>query len=390
MINFLLGAGFAQGFNLPGTDAITDHVRSLTEYTVEADEHQIASTSGVLWKIASSYYDSPNFETLLHVVECMLSIRKSRLGFALLDSRKVAYNAFMDPMPRLFSILTDNGLEYFGSQMMARVADFLDQEIANSSIEKQPVIRDFFDGVSGGSALRVSTLNYDDSIERSVPNIWDGFTNDDPGEIDYQGFSLAHQFELLHLHGSIRFAAAEPTTPPKGPELRRFKNNVEAKPHRSLSTQFNALTQAGELIFTGPMLSGLRKTEKLVIEPYGLYHHRFVNGLLDSPRLVCIGYGGGDIYVNSAITRARKYHKEGFKIVYVTKVEDNAKWSDPRVQQSLLLPASHSISYWNEWEAFVARLLSTGRCLEENGMLLIATGFPVDAQSRERIRTFLQ
>jgi hypothetical protein len=364
---------------------------------VRADEHREAPLSDVLSKIASAYYDTPNFEIFLHLIECMLSAKRSRLGFALPDSQKLAFNAFMDPTPRLAGVVKDPALESFGTDMMARIADFLDDAIGRSSIEKQGVVRNFLLGVAKKQALRISTLNYDDAIERSIQDYWDGFTSDDPGSVDYEGFAITHHVELLHLHGSIRFAPSAPTLEPKGlPELVRFNTNKAAAPFRSRPLLYSTSTQAGERIFIGPMLSGLRKTDKLVIEPYGLYHHRFVAGLLASPRFLSVGYGGGDVYVNAAAAQARRFHGENFRAVYIIKIDENFAIDenvaafDPLIYRALNAAASHSIQYAHEYGPFIHRLMANDRCLEENGMLLIASGFPISEELCERVATFLQ
>ncbi len=320
----------------------------------------------------------------------MLSAASSRLGFALPDSQKVAFNAFMDLSPRLATVLVEQHLERFGREVMARVADFLDDAIAESAIEKRGVIRGFFTRLLKRHSLRVATLNYDDAIERSM-QFWDGFTPEDPGSLDYASFEKAHVRELLHLHGSIRFAPSPPEVVPKGlPELVRYQSNKAAAPFRPLPLMQNTFTQAGERVFVGPMLSGLRKTDKLMIEPYNLYHHRFVSGLLSSPRFLCIGYGGADIYVNAAVAQARRIHGDRFRAVYVTKVDEDSSPSDLATLRALTMAAAHSITYAHELDGFLRRLKAAKLCLEENGMLLITSGFPLPDPLGDRVAAFLQ
>lgn len=387
MLNVFLGAGFAQGLGLPGTQEITDYVAALQAHITYTDDGRSVPLAPMLWKIANSYYDSPNFETLLHLVESMVSARGSRLGFTLPDTQKIAFNAFMDVTPRFAPIVKDeNSLILFGANMMNVVADYLDDRIKNSKMEKQETIREFFDPFIS-SELRISTLNYDDSIERSMEragiSYWDGFASDDPGSVDYRGFFDPHKTELLHLHGSIRFApVATPT-----PSLVRFKDNIEAKGARNTPPGPNAQTQAGEVLFIGPLLSGLRKTEKFIVEPYGLYHQRFVTGLLESPRLICIGYGGLDTYVNGAMLTAKKVHGSDFKVAYITKVVSASSYLE--TGEALCLPANHSCQYQNEFPAFWQRLVENDWILEENGMLLIGTGFPLKAAEMARLLAFL-
>jgi hypothetical protein len=107
MLNVLIGAGFSEGLKLPGTAEITRYVRTLPQYLVRADRNVEAPLGDILSKIANSYYDTPTFEIYLHLVECMLSATTSRLGFTLPDSQKLAFNAFMDPSPRLARLLEE-------------------------------------------------------------------------------------------------------------------------------------------------------------------------------------------------------------------------------------------------------------------------------------------
>lgn len=392
MLNVLLGAGFAEGLHLPGTREITQHVSNLRGNYVHFEDARPVELGAALWKIANSYYDAPNFETLLHLVESMMSARASRLGFNVSDSQKVAFNAFMDTTPRLALVVDQmQSLAEFGERMMTAIADLLDERIKVSKIEKQDTIEALFRPFLE-SDLRISTLNYDDSLERGsgrFASLWDGFTDENPGTIDYGGFQQPHHTELLHLHGSIRFAPVANAPPMMPPSLVRFKSNTEAKPHRPVPQSFNAPTQAGELIFTGPMLSGLRKAEKLRVEPYGLYHQRFSMGLLESPRFLCIGYGGNDAYVNSAIVRANAVHGDRLRAAYVTCVDPHASFYEAR--STLYLPAVQSgVHYTHDYEAFWKRLVENELILEEAGVLVIATGFPLSDLQIERVRTFLE
>jgi hypothetical protein len=134
---------------------------------------------------------------------------------------------------------------------------------------------------------------------------------------------------------------------------------------------------------------GQIKTDKLLIEPYNLYNHRFVDGLLTSPRFLSIGYGGGDFYVNAALAQARRIHGDRFGAVYITKIAEDSKPDDAMVR-ALTMAASHSITYAPEFDAFLQRLKSSNLRLEENGMLLIGSGFPVSEPLCDRIAAFLR
>ncbi len=337
--------------------------------------------------MANAYYDKPNFETLLHLVESMLSAGRSRFGYTLPDAHKVAFNAFMDIGGRWERLLEQTSLERFGIEMMANVADFLDEKISESSPEKQGVISAFLRPLREHTNVRIATLNYDDAIERSVDTFWDGFTDQNPAGVDYPGFLHEHPLEVLHLHGSIRFAPPESNAQVM-PELRRFASNAEAKPQRLARKDLMFVSQAGEILFNGPMLSGLRKTEKLILEPYGLYHQRLVDGLLRCPRFLSIGYGGNDPYINAAVFLSRRVHGDNFRGVYVTKLNDESL-SSGETSRALLLPATHSVTYQPEYAQFLERVRQSDFVIQEKRMFLIGTGFPLNDHQRDQMIDFL-
>jgi hypothetical protein len=65
--------------------------------------------------------------------------------------------------------------------------------------------------------------------------------------------------------------------------------------------------------------SGLRKTDKITVPPFGYYQYKFHDALIRSPRLLVIGYGGGDTYINSLVLQMRRIHGEAFKAAFITK-----------------------------------------------------------------------
>jgi hypothetical protein len=391
MLNILLGAGFGQGLRLPGTAALTEHVRQMQEFTVLSDDRLPASLAPVLWKIASAYYDEPTFETLLHLIESMLSAQGSRLGFTRQDAAKVAFNAFMDITPRLTSIVSASDLPRLGVGMMSSIADYLDDALKNSSIGKQGTIRKFLSPFLEKGRVRISTLNYDDSIERSMTNsnLWDGFTNGSPGMIDYKGFRITHDLELLHLHGSVRFVPEKQQDSPGWfPHLKRFDSNELARSERSVSNEYVQTAQSGEVILTGPIISGLRKSDKLVVEPYGLFHQRFQEGLAKWPRFLCIGYGAADTYLNAAIRRARALHGRKFRAVYVNCL-GAAELNPLALWRALYLPAMHCITWSHEFQDFLEGIKVKGNTRQQNEMLFLGTGFPLAPTDTARVLEFL-
>lgn len=142
-------------------------------------------------------------------------------------------------------------------------------------------------------------------------------------------FFAGHQgprayLRLAHLHGSLRFAYTL-----RGDEMSR-NANVEL-------AQFDGLKQASEvrrwiqaqaigfersLINVSPILSGLRKTEKLNVAPYGNYFADFAGRVSSSPRLLVVGYGGADPHINFWLNQYVEIHTGAAKFVEIS-LNDN-------------------------------------------------------------------
>jgi hypothetical protein len=114
--------------------------------------------------------------------------------------------------------------------MMARIADFLDDAIAQSQIEKQAIIRGFLEHISSDRSLRIATLNYDDAIERSVSEFWDGFTPANPGSLDH-----ASSKPVMIWSSSICMAVSDLPQPIRASRRKDFQSLLDssrARPQR--------------------------------------------------------------------------------------------------------------------------------------------------------------
>ena len=76
-------------------------------------------------------------------------------------------------------------------------------------------------------------------------------------------------------------------------------------------------TQAHESFYTGPILVGLRKTEKLEYLPYSCYHADLVNKIVANPSLMIVGYSFGDLYVNQLLERHKLVHGKNQRVVLI-------------------------------------------------------------------------
>jgi hypothetical protein len=208
--------------------------------------------------MATSYYQTPNFETILHLVETALSMPSGASWLATSDDRKPAFGAFANIMPHWVPILEERqALREFGEAMLNVVADELvtrTEALATDALTRAGAL---IAALAEQFHLVIVTLNYDDLLERCFPRYTDGFADDEvasfvPSRLLNGSPDIP---ELIHLHGSVRFAVR---TAAGVIEILRCPSAARAQEVGRWSLAVG--TQAGEEVYVGPMVSGYRKS----------------------------------------------------------------------------------------------------------------------------------
>lgn len=86
-------------------------------------------------------------------------------------------------------------------------------------------------------------------------------------------------------------------------DLYLFPNYEEVRKRMIGRGQSNPSAQNNEQYYAGPIITGLRKTDKLNCMPYDFYHGNLYNAVMQSNAIVIVGYSFGDLYVNNLINR---------------------------------------------------------------------------------------
>ena len=171
----------------------------------------------------------------------------------------------------------------------------------------------------------IFSLNYDSTIEESVEAYEDGFDEELEGE-EYSRFSARRYYEnpehkttIAHLHGSVLYS--EPKTFPfeySTKDLVKNKDYESAVRNRVLS-QSAPRTQAKEMYVQPYIISGARKTEKMVVAPYDVYLSDLTRKVLENKRLMIIGYSFGDLYLNEILGLGIAAHGDNLRVVIIDK-----------------------------------------------------------------------
>lgn len=190
----------------------------------------------------------------------------------------------------------------------------------------------------------IATLNYDTCIEKSIKVFEDGYQNtqteigryiNHPSEYikcykyspeNIRGSELT---KIMHLHGSILFGypikKIRQFYEYDNNDLYKFESCCEAK--KSWDRVPFMPKQALETTITGPIITGLGKTDKLLCYPYIDYNNLFYESLYNNNRILIAGYSFGDTYINNMLDRFA-YLRRPKKVVIITqKKDDDFKWS---------------------------------------------------------------
>jgi hypothetical protein len=187
-------------------------------------------------------------------------------------------------------------------------------------------------------------LNYDNCIELSLGvGSWeDGFTLLDPGIFRFDPERIVNSTitRILHLHGSVFYGYPRFSNPNRfifedhHEDLYRFDTHVNAR--RNWFSRSRNWAQSGERASAGPIITGQRKTDKLLAYPYSTYQAVLHDVLLNNPRLLIVGYGFGDLHFNGLLSRLTRIHGDNRRVVVIDFVPFNLRgngWHpDPTVR----------------------------------------------------------
>jgi hypothetical protein len=79
-----------------------------------------------------------------------------------------------------------------------------------------------------------------------------------------------------------------------------------------------------------PIVSGLRKLEKLNVQPYANYYAEFAKAVSSSRFLMIVGYGVGDEHINYWLREFAHIHGEQARVVEVTRSADPDRFAMQR------------------------------------------------------------
>lgn len=334
-ITCVLGAGAALGFHLPSnvilpsTGNITDEVRKpyqdfLTKKDIDVVEEMYQYMKTTLPAGWNQTEPNVHFEMLFHVLEMYKAYGMVWKYECKNSDIYPIFAPFISPTKSYDVREISQIMKQFLRRIIEIVKGYDDYFAEDSGQEDW--YRNFFKYFP--LALDVFNFNYDTTIEQSLGegNYEDGFEL--IGGEDYSQFLPRKLFDnvrgvstINHLHGCIRYYYERISNRAiysyDHNDLFKYQNSETVLNMMIGHSQNQGTNQTNEEIYAGPIITGLRKTDKLNCIPYDYYHANLIKSFMKNSRLIISGYSFGDLYMNQQLERMGLVHGENKRIVLI-------------------------------------------------------------------------
>jgi hypothetical protein len=319
---------------VPGTKEATDFVVGDDPW----DEDDYHKTEGWIvnqvFGVLKQWYRDPadqNFEVLLHAFEGMATLERSWRPGAGGRGRVIWSLLTGGPRGELLPIFQNGFADRGARRLLRRLHEAFAGHPTDKAAAKWRSYETWWRELSNTFDLDIATTNYDRLIEEAMPSVDQGFRSVSGEDVqrftpmDFRG--PGHR--LAHLHGSVNFGYR----PLSGDhnrfafrdgfhDLYRFDDPKRARD--SWGARSNPTAQSGEELIVAPLITGLQKPDKvLAAEPYHSYYRYLGNWLEATPRLLVIGYGFGDVHLNSLLARLTSWHGDTRRVIVITWIPES-------------------------------------------------------------------
>jgi hypothetical protein len=184
--------------------------------------------------------------------------------------------------------------------------------------------------------LQVFSLNYETSVTDAVStDWWTGFVPIGRAgqQVKIERFepsvAIPQARDLnIQLHGSTHFGLSMEFSDDRVTRLLRYPNVADAERAWSITTS-DERAQDGHVLLTVPMITGRRKADMILREPFASYFHYFREAALSTPHWLILGYGGKDPHVNTVLATAAEKWGDELRVVVCNYLPDEDLIGDP-------------------------------------------------------------
>ena len=421
---FIIGAGTPLDLELPN-GAICPSTKKITKEVCEPYENYSKPNTPItlvediyieLMKVYPPDLSNPdanpkstpnvNFEHLVHVLEMLYSYDRVWRN-ACRNAAQFPVFAPFTQFKELFKYDKDD-ISSVMDQFVLRIMDIInvyDTVLRENMNVHNEWYREFYQQFRANSDFFV--FNYDTTIEDSIVDYEDGF---EPDGLQ-SGFKRFNPKLLLenprgistinHLHGCINyyFSSYEDANQDVytflNHDLYKYPDYATVKKLMEGRSQSQPASQSGETYYASPIVTGLRKPDKLNCAPFEFYHANLTHRITQNPGLVIAGYSFGDLYCNNLLERIHHLHGEQRRIVLIDY------WNIPAGQQiqnyclsqnmgNFLCRAAKCGTFAEVLDQLDRGKRSNGALYSDNGCLMVLPkGFKHAALCRQDIENFL-
>jgi hypothetical protein len=283
---------------------------------------------------------SPNFEELIHTVE-RLSYLFCEHYYDSIYKRPPPFEAPFFRRSKLGRLLEQNKPMSF-YDIVIRASNFILDTVSRIAAQNPRVeARDVIDRLADRSVVKLFSLNYDSRLIDRAGGWWTGFRALDAVEArardtkvgvevfePSEGIPIDRQ-AFVQVHGSTHFTWIAHYKAPKYVIARRSEPlDRHGTPRRGGFELWNDRSALPVL----SMVTGFRKGEKVLAEPYASYTNYLRQEAFRSPYWAILGYGGNDPNINSVLTTASDFWGDRLRAYIFSYMSDDT----PREGQALV------------------------------------------------------
>lgn len=420
-VTMIMGAGAVLDMNFPG-NIVTPTTKKITEEVLKPyrdifnDSREITVVNDIYDELIKKFPVDPNiwweddlkpnvnFEILFHVIEQLLSYESVWSG----NNKNPYIYPYFAPFTKQNFVFDRNDLSAVRSEYVLRIMRIVNDynEYFWNDKGKEYWYRDFFES---DFKWDVFNFNYDTTVEQSLGVFEDGFEQI-PGRADaiFRPKKLMENKDKLstinHIHGCINYYYKDHSNDDIFEtdihDLYKYPCFDEVEDRMIGRGQSNPVSQNNEEYIAGPIITGLRKTEKLICMPYDFYHGNLHKAIVGSNSMVIVGYSFGDLYVNNLIKRMHAIWRRKERIVLIDKwSSENMEYRTDLEKYLQILPGGElefielmsGCTYVGELSGFLFPSNYHSPKYSKNGnLMLVVCGMKEASVMRQEIYEFLE
>lgn len=269
---------------------------------------------------------------------------------------------------------------------------------------KEDWYRDFF---KADFKWDIFNFNYDTTVEQCLKEYEDGFEsvegradskfNPTKLYVNAKGLST-----INHIHGCIRYYYKDNINSDlfetSMHDLYLYPSFEDVSKRFVGRSQSSPSSQANEEYIAGPIITGLRKTDKVTCVPYAFYHSNLCNAITRNNAMVIVGYSFGDRYVNDLVKRMHSIWGGKERVVLIDKWNENMmKYKADREKfiQTLSAGELEFIQMISECKSidqmvnFIDGDIESPKYSKNGNLMLLINGMKKASEARDQIYSYL-